>query len=214
MNGNAHEVHLALHLAGGTFEESAVPTEVRAELYRSNPIESLDVVSCRAETDTGATVTIALGHPCVRDVPRLVRVEGTTGSAFVLADRTVLMTRDETTVTPLLRDPRTAMLRQVVAAVNERSVPGLGRVPIAAARAQVHLLDAAMAATPIVDVPDDAVAWVTSPMGRVRAIIGLEEMLILAAARNATLSEISGAPWMQSPGRFDARAMRTFEGPA
>lgn len=61
-NAAAHYLHNMFYVLGAATDQSALPTEVVAELYRANDIENYDTACLRARTRDGAEILFVTSH--------------------------------------------------------------------------------------------------------------------------------------------------------
>jgi predicted dehydrogenase len=81
-NAHAHYVMNVLYLCGERRETAAVPSRVRAELFRANPIEGPDTVQLKGEIRNGARFHICLTHANAAPCGPSLRLECTAGTAI------------------------------------------------------------------------------------------------------------------------------------
>lgn len=66
-NANAHFLHIMFFLLGDTYDASAMPSNVCAELYKANDIENFDTSFIRAHTDQGIEILFYASHAVARE---------------------------------------------------------------------------------------------------------------------------------------------------
>lgn len=85
-NGFAHWLNLLCFLGGSSFEKSARPRKLQAELYRARSIETADTACMRIETEASWPLLLWVTHSCLRvcadDVGPELEVRGSLGSLF------------------------------------------------------------------------------------------------------------------------------------
>ena len=204
-NATAHYLHNMLYVLGPTREASATPVDVRAELYRANPITNFDTGTLRIHTDAGAEVLFYSTHACAarigpvasyrfeRGVVHFDRYGSAPAPRFVarFADGTV-----EAYPSPAGDDLR--KLWDCVAAVRTGA-------PVAcdATAASAHLLCVNGAHDSMPDVtpfPDSLITLRGEPPHRIRAVRGLEDALIQCYDQAILPSEHGDLAW-STPGR-------------
>jgi predicted dehydrogenase len=74
-NAMAHFLHNACFLLGPTAHLSARPSDVCAELYRANPIDSADTAACRIILDGGCEVLFLASHATDQAIAPRFRLE-------------------------------------------------------------------------------------------------------------------------------------------
>lgn len=66
-NAMAHFLHNLLYLLGSRTDTSAIPVKIKAEAYRTFPIENYDTAACRIWTEDGAELLFYASHASSRD---------------------------------------------------------------------------------------------------------------------------------------------------
>lgn len=142
-NAMAHFLHNACFLMGPAMHLSAMPSRVRAELYRANPIESADTAACRASLDNGCELLFLASHATELVVQPRFRIE--------CDEAIVTCGEDDRTITARLRSgevrqygdpdatPQFTKLHTAVARIREAGDPVCG---IEAAAAQTLCVNA------------------------------------------------------------------------
>mgnify|MGYP001596271408 CR=1 FL=1 len=74
-NATAHYLHNMFYILGDARDTSARLAEVRAELYRANPIENYDTAALRCRTESGAEILFYSTHAVSSAVGPLFRYE-------------------------------------------------------------------------------------------------------------------------------------------
>ena len=211
-NAEAHAIHLAMFLAGTDLIRSALPCLLNAELYRSNPIESFDTCSIRFDLDTGAEALILLTHACEFFIDARVDLIGDRGRLTIVRDVAVLESDGREEVIRRTTPSRDHLVERFSALVRG-DCSGDGLATLETARSQVAIVNAAIQATPIFDIPDSAVRRVKCISGPVRAVIGMEAMMALCGHRFKGMHESELFPWTTPPRRIDASGYSSFPGP-
>ncbi len=114
-NSNAHQINLALFLAGATTKESCRLTAVTAELYQASPIESADTGNIVLETEF-FPVFIAMSRADNCKEPPLIRIEGTAGEVNISLEQIVI---SDGTVIPINRDCELIRDHLLTAVINK-----------------------------------------------------------------------------------------------
>ncbi len=208
-NACAHELQMALFLAGPSLGASAHPTTIAAELYRGNLIQSFDTASLRMQLDVGVDLLVLMTHACEFFIDGVTVIEGECGRVYLVRDTIVIQTADGEDVVRCESDAREHMVRCFAQLVRDRDVAG-GIATLESARAEVLTVNAAVQASPIYDIPDRAVRQVNTLMGQVRAVIGFESMLTLCASRRVMLNESKQFDWTKPAGRLDLHGYSRF----
>lgn len=212
-NAMAHYIHLAQYLMGTTEPESATPSEVEAELYRANPIENFDTCSLRLTFDGGAHLLVHLTHACrtTIDVQVVLRAQFATIRYLPRLYRIDITRSGITETIPLIEDRHAPVIETIHRALRD----GKGR-PISTlemARAHTVAMNAASAASPVVDVPASQVEVVDDQGHPLRTIRGIEQSLRAASERGRMLHELSVVGWSKPAGDVNTTYGWRFEGP-
>jgi predicted dehydrogenase len=203
-NAHAHYVMNVVYLCGESRETAALPSRVRAELFRANPIEGPDTVQLKGETQGGASFHICLTHVNAAPSGPSLRLECAAGTATWEGDNGKTVVRyknggseefDNLTHEKWRYDGFADFVR----ALQER------RDPIctpALARAQTVTINAMHESCPsIMEIPGEEVQvvedWEMFPpntRGTFHRVGKLDEYLRLAIEQDRFLSEI-GIGW-------------------
>jgi predicted dehydrogenase len=233
-NALAHFLHLALFLLGPRPSEATYPSDVAAELYRVNAIESFDTCALRYTVAGGVPLTVALSHACEESIEPEVTIQCERGQIRYLHGRHAeLRIGTGVEIFPLDTNPYMRLLasfrRHVLHRESRR--PDDGAIDVAAvatlesARAHVVAVNAAAEATEIIDVPPQFVTEVqlAAQRPRARAIRGIvPAMLSLASPGTLTelpsdsglLHESAAFTWTRRAGRLRIPANYShFSGP-
>jgi predicted dehydrogenase len=80
-NAHAHYLLNVLYLASPNQHTAATPRELRAELYRANPIASCDTVQAQFQTSEGVDCRVLLTHANRRELGPIMKIAGEKGRA-------------------------------------------------------------------------------------------------------------------------------------
>jgi predicted dehydrogenase len=203
-NAHAHYVMNVLYLCGGGANGTAVPTKVRAGLFRANPIEGPDTVQLEMETDTGVRVHCCLTHANAVPSGPSLRLECEKGRVYWDTDEGRTIVRYARGGTEMFDNQtherwRFDGFKDLVLALREKRSPLC--TPLLA-RAQTLAINAMHEACPAVrHIPEEDVQivedWEMFPPktpGEFHRVRNLDEYLRVAVEENATLAEL-GVPW-------------------
>jgi predicted dehydrogenase len=202
-NAHSHYLLNVLYLASSDKGRSAVPLEVRAELYRANDIEGPDTVQIRMKTP-GAEAFVMVSHANGRENPPYMELECENGRAYWQTDngKTLVRYRDGKTeefdnlIHPKWRYDAFADLVEAVAK---------GRSPLCTptvARAQTLAVNAMHESCPEIrtiapEYVSEVEDWEMFPpntKGVFRRVRGLDEVMRVAMEERAFFSEL-GVAW-------------------
>jgi predicted dehydrogenase len=203
-NAHAHYLMNLLYLCSSRRNTAAVPSRVRAELYRANPIESPDTVQLKIEVDSGAWIHCCLTHANAGPIGPSVRLECMKGKVYWETDngKTIIRYKNGKSeeFDNLMHDNwRYDGFRDFVSAIRE------GREPLCTpslARSQTLAINAMHESCPTVTpIPEAHVSvvedWEMFPpntKGLFHRVRSLDEYLRIAIEEDAFLSDI-GVPW-------------------
>lgn len=206
-NAHAHYVLNMLYLASAQKNIADVPVEMRAELYRANPIESCDTVQMKFITQEGVSCHALLTHANARPLGPLMKIICEKGSVSWESDngQTLIEYADGTTegFDNQIHDKwRYEGFKDLVQAIHKNVTP-LCSPEIA--RSQTLTVKAMHESCPeIVTVPEKFIEhaqdWEMFPpntMGNFNRIRDLDQLLHAAFEQNAFLSEL-GVPWAKA----------------
>jgi predicted dehydrogenase len=91
-NAVAHDLMMSLFLAGSTAPTSATPTDVEAQLYRANAIESVDTASIHVTTEEDVPVRFYATHACQERFGPEIHIRGSLGTIVKTHGDSVLTT--------------------------------------------------------------------------------------------------------------------------
>ena len=199
--------------AGANIAQCLCPTDVSAELYRANDIESYDTCSLRLTLPGQITMHVAFTHACDQTIEPIVIIETERATIRYIAGVRIEILRDGQTRSSLEGDLHRCMLRTFQQWMRGSTGNALGTT-LESARADVVTVNAAAQATPIYDVPEPFVK--TLPQRSVhcslRTIVDILPAMQECFARRCLLSETGKVPWAP-PGGIDAhRRLQTFRG--
>ena len=120
-NAVAHDLMMSLFLAGRTEHTSATPTDVEAQLYRANAIESADTASIYMQTEEGVPIRFYATHACQTNFGPEIHIKGTLGTIVKTHGDSILTTNDGTSCSLKPKDSgdmRAAMMSAVLDAVQ------------------------------------------------------------------------------------------------
>jgi predicted dehydrogenase len=210
-NALSHFLMLALFWAGEQATTAAVVTELAAELYRVNPIESFDTISLAARTARGVAINFYGTHAGQTERAPEIRLQGATGQISWIYEKqyTVAVGSAAPLITPVPEqlDTRLSVLEAVINRLHGASSfivePNL-------ARAHTRLINALHQFFPIHTVAAPHQFLDQPPAGSGYRLQNIDALLDEAAERNVLLSE-TAAPWavrgkMHSLGDYQAFA--------
>lgn len=188
-NAVAHELMMMLFQAGCAEREAAVPTGVRASLYRANDIESCDTASMRIETPQGVEIHFYATHASQVSVDPEIVIRGRKGTIRMTHKRTVIKADGSPPVT-LETGGGDRSRRAMIAAVLDAVKGGPAFIcDLDVASCQTQVVDMIHASSRIHPVKGIAVA---SPSGATSTVIpGIEESLRNAAEAESPLEGIA-----------------------
>lgn len=197
-NAFAHWLNLLCFLAGGRFEAAANVTSVRAELYRTRPIESADTACLRIETAENIPLLLWVTHSARRinkdDTGPEMEIRGSGGS-ILWTPETVTIRRsgepDETCAASGFEQYRAALMGAVLkkAAGEEALVCGLD-----IARNQTLCANAAFQSSAVHEIAAEHLFESMQPGDSLMAISGIEKWIAESFAQERLWSEM-GVPW-------------------
>jgi predicted dehydrogenase len=215
MNALAHPINLCLFLMGTSEQTSAPVTHISGELYRANPIENFDTVSCRAMLPGNVPMLICLTHAAEENFGPDVLIVGTKGSAsFDFNDITIKFPARQIEVIHRQRDLRVHMVNQL--ARYQANQPLIGAVATPAiARPHLVLCNALSQNVKVHEVPESFIVQKTVASGGTqRAIRNIEALVRLCAREGQMFSESGQAPWSTGAHNIRVNGYSTFAGAA
>jgi len=212
-NATAHYLHNMFYLLGGSRETAALPSDVQAELYRANAIQSFDTAAIRCHTDQGVEVLFYTTHAVPSMIGPVVCCEfdeAVVHFASEAGNRFVARFRNGEVKDYGIPDAGTGgKLWQVVEAVRSGALPACG---IRAAMAQTICINGAHDSVPAIAVfPDDVVRRETDARGDCLTwVAGLQAALVQAYDRWALPSEIGDVAWARAGARVLLKDYHSF----
>ncbi len=208
-NAHAHYLLNALYLASANEYAAALPNELRAELYRANPIESCDTVQMQFQTEAGVHCHVLLTHANGRELGPIMKIACENGNVEWLGEsgKTVINYPDGATER-FHNDThphwRYAGFRDLVYAIHNDYAP---LCSLEMARCHTATIAAMHASCPkIVTIPerfiDKVKDWEMFPpntKGVFHRVRNLDEALQGACTSGDWLSE-RGIPWATAQG--------------
>jgi predicted dehydrogenase len=213
-NAMAHYLHLGLFLLGGTERDSAVPTEVEAELYRANEIENYDTCSLRLTFANGVHMLAGMTHACrtMSNAEIVIRTQYAR-IRFVHEKQIEIHRNTASEIIPLAPGKIAAML----SALHKCQREGIGAAPggtLEMARAHTLTINAASEASAIVQVPADQIDTIENEPGNpLRAIRNIEAAMEASIREDRMLHELGAVRWSVPAGDFTIADYRHFAGP-
>ena len=220
-NALAHYVMNVLYLCGAGTQPTAVPKNVRAGLYRANPIEGPDTVEMEMETDTGARVHCCLTHARATAFGPSIRLECERGRVYWETDNGKAIIRYVRGGTEEFDNQthehwRFDGFKDLVQAIRDNRPP---LCTPALARSQTLAINAMHEACPVVrqipaeftQVVEDWEMFPPNTRGEFFRVRSLDEYLRVALEEKATLADI-GVPWAKGQAYewFSVREYRHF----
>ena len=214
-NALAHFVHLALFLMGPRRDESALPTEVEAELYRANPaIENYDTISARVRVETGAHLLVLLTHAGLELAGPFIDFHGSAGTVRFTRDRFVIKRRGRDDEIIEREQSRSHLAHRFVRHMRGEQDEEIGLATLEMARAHLVAVNGASQAAPIVSPTADALAPTPRDGDIIHAIRGIESIFESCAQGGRTIHESMLADWSRPASRLDLTGYNHFAGPA
>lgn len=236
-NAMSHYVNLPLFLLGASFEGSATPQAIEAELYRAAPIENYDTLSARlwlprtadeageadanlagagAEPRDGIPMLVLLTHATAGSTGGpWVRIEGERGTVTWSARVGAVIENAAGCQTfAVNHDGRFDLLQSFARVARGRSVEPLAVATLESARAHTVTVNGASASAPVVSVPTAAVERITTDTGEVFHTIADIAATFDRCAEKGTMLHESGAYGFTYPAQlYDLRGYSHFAGP-
>jgi predicted dehydrogenase len=154
-NAFAHSVNLALFLAGPALGAAARVHDIRAELFRAQPIENFDTAVLQGETDAGAGLKIHTTHSCAAELPLQIRVIGETGSAEWTSGSSIRIKTGKFEEQRMLPHGDTARRRMFERLIARLADPGVFICSTAIATEHVRLVNQLQAGSSIRPIPPE-----------------------------------------------------------
>lgn len=212
-NAHAHEINLALYLAGAGLHQAAQPLSVEAELYRSNPIESFDTISMRLALDSGVNMLVLQTHACEFFVDSVLLLQCEKGRIIKTRNVAVIESERGTEVLKAPASLQESMVSRFAKAVRGIDDPDVELATIEMCLDQVSAVNGAAQAASIVDIPPSFTRSVKTLQGLCQAVVGMEAMITLCARLNVMMNESRLFDWTVPAVRMDLRNYTHFSGP-
>lgn len=214
-NALSHFIHLALFLMGPRPDESAMPTEVEAELYRANPaIENYDTISARVGVETGAHLLVLLTHAGLDLSGPFIEFHGSAGTVRFSRDRFVIERRGREDEIVERGQSRSHLAHRFVQHIQGKSDEEIGLATLEMARAHLVAVNGASQAAPIVSLLADALIPTPRDGDIIHAIRGIESIFESCARDGRMIHESTLADWSRPARHLDLRGYNHFAGPA
>lgn len=208
-NALSHFINLGLLLLGSSFETSALPRHVEAELYRANSIENYDTVTLRAKLQTGVEFLVAMTHACRESIGPILKIHGTRGTLTWNYQGVQLNSTNYALAPNMPRDMIERFARLA------RGTPDETRfyASLEIARAPVFLINAASESTAIIPIPAQFITDVETKGEHFNTIPGLEAAMRRCVDERKLLHETGAMPFTKPAGQLDTTTYREFHGP-
>ncbi len=210
-NAISHVVNLILFFAGATLETRADPRHMRAELYRSKPIQNYDTVRSVATLDTGALAGIVLTHSSKGSLDPEIRIEGSKGTLTWRFNGPHTIEKGDGVET-LESDNQLKVRERMFRNIHQRILGDTSAriCTTEQAKGEVKWVNAVQDATAIHDIPERYVYLRESADGsQYDTIDGVDEIAIRAYREGGWFKEL-GAPWAVEPGELDLSDYTAF----
>jgi predicted dehydrogenase len=214
-NALAHYMHLPLLLLGPTLQEALCPTDVAAEMYRVNDIESYDTCTLRLMLPGDVPMHVAYTHACAKAVDPVVTIELERGTIrYIAGERLEIRFGEDVEQVALAPHPHQHMLRVFQRWIRSGGGADALGATLESARAHVIAVNAASEAAPIHDVPEQFVETVPArDHASIRVIRDIVPALEECAARKCLLHETGRFPWSRDAGAKQINGYHHFAGP-
>jgi predicted dehydrogenase len=208
-NANAHFLHIMFFLLGETYNSSAMPSSVCAELYKANDIENFDTAFIRADTDQGVELLFYTSHAVAKEQTLL---------CFELEDAIVEYDVQDGHLRATYRDGRTKDYGELIARLSDkwdaviRAVRDGGGIAcgLEGAMSQTICINGAQESMPVIRYfPKELL--VHDQELQLTRVQGLEEVLVHCFTSN-TLPHESGYEWSTQGKEVDVTAYEYFKG--
>jgi predicted dehydrogenase len=212
-NATAHHLHNMFYLLGQTRETSACPVQVRAELYRANPIANYDTAALRCRTEEGVDVLFYTSHavPAGLGPVGIYEFEKASISLEGWQGRCVARYYDgRTKLYGQLDNCHGNKLWQCVDAVRTGQP-----VPCGVRTALSHTLcmnGAQDSSAGIGNFPEELIQTTGDGTEQLRWVTGLSDAVVQCFAQGILPSEHGGLTWALPGSLVDLRGYREFQG--
>ncbi len=210
-NACAHELMMALFLAGSELHAAGVPEQIEAELYRTPHVDNADTLCMRIIMDNHVPVLGIFSHATPKN--------GGAGVCITCTRGTVNWTRNTAIIeidgqaTESIAFPHADDLRRnIISAVRhvDNGDPAF-YCSLEMASMQTLVVNGANEASCLHDLPPDCLERITHNQEEQTAVKGLDRVCKQALNQNKLFSELH-VPWSQPAGRFDLRGYQDFKG--
>ncbi len=205
----AHDLHNLLFLLGESFDRSALPVDVGAELYRAYPIENYDTVACRFLLSEGCELLFYSSHATPETVGPMFSLEFEEATVSFGEKEPEIVATDSSGVekkygSPAAEDPF-IKLYEALAAVRDPRPVVCGPE---AARSQTLCVNG------IQDSAKDIRSFDQSKLGTDGKKIWVKNLQesLLRCYKNGTLPHEEGFSWAQRGERKDLIEYKFFPG--
>lgn len=211
-NALAHYLNLPLFFAGETFERSAEPASIQAQLYRCNPeIETTDTAMLHIKTVGGVDVYFYCTHNSQTTFGPEIEIRGDRGSIIWNSAGAIFNYGGEQETAPALPSPddRNAVMNALLARLNdpETFVCGLD-----IAGTHVLAVNGAHESSPIIPVPAADVEKINLEDGSYRYVCRGIDALLHRLFKEERLPNASDYPWVSNGDEFPLAGYHEFNG--
>lgn len=194
-NAFAHFLNLLIFYAGNSFAGTVDPVEVRAGMFRANPIETNDFASISITGALGQKLYFHVTHVSEENVDPVSRIEGDEGTIDYTGERTVV-TRKNGEVESFASTPADEMRRNIYDALLKRlHDPKQFICTIDIASKHTLISNAIFDSAPGRDIPAKFVRTVTGADGVARRIVPGIDAVIRRAFEENRLVDTRDFPW-------------------
>ncbi|MCC6424593.1 MAG: Gfo/Idh/MocA family oxidoreductase [Phycisphaerales bacterium] len=212
-NALAHYLNLSLFLLGESVSDSAALSDVEAELYRANAIETNDTAALRITTQRGIPLLALLTHACGESLGPIIRVDGTEGSLTLVPDgQTTMTTRRSSQNWPAYGDCRSHMISSMRQLIREGKTTNT-TATLETSRAQTVVINAASQVAPVHKIPQSMVRQVAVDNQQVRAVRGIESLFEQCVSSGKLPHESGQVDWSVPAKKLSIRDYQHFTGP-
>lgn len=205
-NANAHYMNLALFLACGKMDRSALPRVCEAELYRANDIESADTVSVWVGTEEDKEIVWTGSHACGKSRGPRIRIEGskkTVSIDYTGPGRDQAWREGEGADGPVFVDCEEGFVSAFVQ--SAKWLNGDRETPVCdmkIARSQTLVVNGVHTAAPVTEIPGKYIEEKTRDDGDIlRVVEGMDEALDACYEKGCLLHYSGCVPWSVKPSR-------------
>ncbi len=212
-NAISHYLNLALFLLGPQPLVSATPEAVEAELYRANDIDNYDTCALRLTLPGGVKLIVFLTHAVSNQTDATVVLHGTEGSLTVNSGGYQIAGK-QPFAWPADDIKHANMIRTIARHIRGEPVDG-ALATLEMARLHTQIVNGVSEAAPVVDFDRAHVsdAAYTQNGTVMKAVCGLEEVMLRCVAEQKLPSELGDISWSKPGGSKDLRNYNAFAGP-